>query len=86
MKLLYGSCLKCHHLLAPRWSLQLIVQQLRCLDNGLLGSVGDLTELAHQVVSEGEAGDGLANEVDVNLKEYVTAALRGTYRLWRKLG
>ncbi|XP_072173334.1 DNA-directed RNA polymerase I subunit RPA1-like [Diadema setosum] len=76
-QLLRGSCLKCHHLMAPRWTLRLVVQQLRCLDNGLLGSVRDLTEIAQQVIAQSEADDeSLADDIDAKLLEYMTDALK----------
>ncbi|XP_030852023.1 DNA-directed RNA polymerase I subunit RPA1-like [Strongylocentrotus purpuratus] len=74
-QLLHGSCLECNHLLAPRWTLRLVVQQLRCLDHGLLGSVGDLAELASTVISESDDGEGLADQMETTLKEYVDEIL-----------
>nr|XP_054764131.1 DNA-directed RNA polymerase I subunit RPA1-like [Lytechinus pictus] len=73
-QLLHGSCLECNHLLAPRWTLCLVVHQLRCLDHGLLGSVGDLAEVASQVISESD-DEGLVDEMETSLREYVDKIL-----------
>ena len=74
-QLLRGSCLECHHLLAPRWTIKLILVQLECLDNGLLTTAIDLENFVKPGSDEDESV--AAEETEIKLREIMQDALQG---------
>ncbi|XP_077865105.1 DNA-directed RNA polymerase I subunit RPA1-like [Saccoglossus kowalevskii] len=75
VKILKGSCLNCHHLLAGRSSVIKIKSQLKCLEYGILSAVDDLENIISEASSEN-------NDIDIiyiqdTTKAYVDKALQG---------
>ncbi|XP_038067709.1 DNA-directed RNA polymerase I subunit RPA1-like [Patiria miniata] len=76
-QLLRASCLKCHSLQPPRWTMQLIRYQLQALDHGLLSLADNMADLIKQTLNE--SGDDefvLADTVGTVLNDCLAAALK----------
>ncbi|XP_022089266.1 DNA-directed RNA polymerase I subunit RPA1-like [Acanthaster planci] len=76
-QLLRATCLKCHTLQPPRWTMQLVKYQLRALDRGLLNLIDHMADLVKQTLAETEDKDVvLADTVETALSDCLDAALK----------
>ncbi|XP_071952689.1 DNA-directed RNA polymerase I subunit RPA1-like [Antedon mediterranea] len=72
LQLLRGSCLQCHHLLAPRWSLVLISYQLECLDKGFFHAVDEMQNRVNSLAMDNSGNDpATVHLIESTLKDYM---------------